>query len=250
MRKNDATIMVRARAIISQTPSKSDDSVRGLFQQLQTLFTEGGITTKTVNYRWKTLLSKHCLPQSTLKKNLTAIRNQQAQNSGNRTLGREVVRPDGLHANNDEMAEIMYEHAPDRAGTAGSRFWIWSGKHNDTDKPPAGSWSKCKKFQFPGEYDCYQEMTEVSIKERFKPCRITKGQTNQVKATRFPQFQLLRYPSKGSNGSVVVPAERPGVGWYLVYIDQPVGKKKGKRKLSDYPIPRAAKRSKMENNVK
>jgi len=48
----------------------------------------------------------------------------------------------------------------------------------------------------------------------------------------------------------MVPAERHGAGWYSVYIELPVGKKQGKRKLSDYPIPRAAKRSKMENNVK
>ena len=250
-RENDNTIMVRARSIISQTPSPSPTDMLCLYQRLDRLFTEGDTTKTLVSYRWNSLLSNHCLPGSELKKKLTAVRVERATNMGNRTEGREVVQPDGIHVNNDEMDQIIRVHGPKGEGEQGSSFWVWSGKHEDTDKPPDGSRSMCGRFAFPGDYPCYREVTETSVKGRFKLDKTPKGKTNQVKATRYPHLQLQRIRIKGFNGGTIVPTateRRTGckkllVGWVLVYINYPIGGVASKKRTAR-PVLRAAKKSK------
>jgi len=250
-RENDNTIMVCARSIISRTPSQSPTDTLRLYQKLDKLFTEGDTTRTLVSYRWNSLLSNHCLPGSILKTELTAVRNGLTTNMGNHTEGREVVRPDGLVANNDEMDHVIHVHGPEREGEQGSPFWVWSGQQNDTDKPSDGSRSKCGRFAFPGDYPCYREVTEVSIKERFKPNRTPKGMTNQVLATRYPHLQLQRIRVKGFNGGIIVPTateRRTGckkllVGWVLVYINYSGGL--ASVQCTPRPFPPPAKKSEM-----
>jgi hypothetical protein len=216
--KIDATIMSRARSIVSQvlpsSMSKKDVSI--MFQQLDALFSAGATILKCS--LWKSFLENHYLPDSELMTALLGCRAKVKNNVGNKTnalTGRTSSRPNEIQERNEEMEEVIRSHGPKVPGTAGSMFWVWSGNKDDTNRPLASesSVSECKQHKFPGILKYYPKNCEAAIMERFKPRNASKGQKNSsLTSIKYPHLSLLKRPAFGHNSSVICTTGMTSLG--------------------------------------